>query len=95
MSSVILPKPRYSSYLKIHVAISLGLTAKSKIIGNPKAHTQYITIPAVLAQDSAYPFKEDDEVQLEIMPKKAGTERETEKGFLIVRPAKSSASKNK
>jgi hypothetical protein len=68
----------------------LGLTAKAKIIGNPKAHTQYITIPAVLAQDSAYPFKEGDEVQLEIATKKV----EAEKGSLIVRPAKSSPIKS-
>lgn len=90
MSSVILPKPTYSSYLEIHVATALGLTAKAKIIGNPKAHTQYITIPAVLAQDSAYPFKEGEEVQLEIVTKKV----EAEKGSLLVKPAKSSASKN-
>ncbi len=72
------------------MATALGLTAKAKIIGNPKAHTQYITIPAVLAQDSAYPFKEGEEVQLEIVTKKV----EAEKGSLLVKPAKSSASKN-
>lgn len=71
------------------MATEMGLTAKAKIIGNPKAHTQYITIPAVLAQDSAYPFKEGDEVQLEIVTKKV----EAEKGSLLVRPTKPSASK--
>ena len=91
MISVILPKPTYSGYMEIHVASPLVLTAKAKIVGNPKAHTQYITIPAVLAQDSAYPFKEGEEVQVEILTEKV----EVEKGMLLVRPAKSSATKNK
>lgn len=55
----------------------MGLTAETKIVRNPKAHTMYITIPAVLAQDSAYPFKDVTDVEIEIVPKK---------GMLIVRP---------
>ena len=54
----------------------MGLTAETKIVKNPKAHTMYITIPAVLAQDSAYPFKDVTDVEIEIVPKK---------GMLIVR----------
>ena len=73
------------------MATAMGLTAKAKIVGNRNAHTQYITIPAVLAQDSAYPFKEGEEVQLEIVTAKM----EAEKGSLLVRPAKSSATKSK
>lgn len=67
------------------------LTAKAKIVGNPNAHTQYITIPAVLAQDSAYPFKEGEEVQVEIVTGRV----EAEKGCLLVRPTKSSTTKSK
>ena len=60
----------------------MGLTAETKIVKNPKAHTMYITIPAVLAQDSAYPFREVTDVEIEIIPKE---------GVLIVRPRPRSA----
>lgn len=73
------------------MATALGLTARAKIVGNPNAHTQYITIPSVLAQDSAYPFKEGEEVQLEIVTARV----EAEKGSLLVRPTKPSATKSK
>jgi hypothetical protein len=55
----------------------MGLTAETKIVKNPKAHTMYITIPAVLAQDSAYPFKDVTDVEIAIVPKE---------GVLVVRP---------
>ena len=42
------------------------LTAKSKILKNPDANTQYITIPSSMTIDSQYPFKPNDEVDLEI-----------------------------
>jgi hypothetical protein len=61
----------------------MGLTAETKIVKNPKAHTMYITIPAVLAQDSAFPFREVTDVEIEIIPKE---------GVLIVRPRPRSAS---
>jgi hypothetical protein len=60
----------------------MGLTAETKIVKNPKAHTMYITIPAVLAQDSAYPFKDVTDVEIEIVPKE---------GVLVVRPRPRSA----
>jgi len=42
------------------------LKAESKILKNPDANTQYITIPANMTIDSQYPFKPGDKVQLEI-----------------------------
>ena len=72
---------------KPHGGNIMVLIAEAKIVKNPKAHTQYITVPAVLTQDSAYPFKEDDEVQVEIV-----TEcRKVENGILLVKPRPSSA----
>jgi len=66
----------------------MGLTAETKIVKNRNAHTMYITIPAVLAQDSAFPFREVTDVEIEIIPKE---------GVLIVRPhpRPSSATKRK
>jgi hypothetical protein len=64
----------------------MGLTADTKIVRNPKAHTMYITIPAVLAQDSAYPFKDMTDVEIEIVPKE---------GVLVVRPRTRPASGTK
>lgn len=42
------------------------LKAESRILKNPDANTQYITIPASMTIDSQYPFKPNDEVELEI-----------------------------
>lgn len=65
-------------------------SAKTKIVKNPKAHTQYITIPAVLAQDSAYKFKEGDEVEVQIVMDP--DEVDVEKGSLLVKRSHSPAS---
>jgi len=46
------------------------LKAKSKILKIPEANTQYVTIPSSMTVDSQYPFKPNDEVQLEINEKK-------------------------
>ena len=48
------------------------LKVKSRILKNPDANTQYITIPSSLALDSQYPFKPNDAVELEI-DEKMGT----------------------
>lgn len=64
----------------------MGLTAETKIVKNPHAHTLYITIPAVLAQDSLYPFKDVTDVEIAIIPKE---------GVLIVRPRSRPASGTK
>jgi len=42
------------------------LKAKSKILKNPDANTQYITIPSSMTVDSQYPFKPNDAVDLEV-----------------------------
>jgi len=42
------------------------LKTESKILKNPDANTQYITIPASMTIDSQYPFKPGDRVTLEI-----------------------------
>jgi hypothetical protein len=39
---------------------------ESRILENKEARTQYITIPARMVQDSQYPFKANDTVELEI-----------------------------
>jgi hypothetical protein len=59
----------------------MTLTAASRIVKNRDANTQYITIPSVLVQDSAYPFQEATDVTLEIVTGKTIVE----KGALIVR----------
>lgn len=52
------------------------LKAESKILKNPDANTQYVTIPSSMTIDSQYPFKPNDAVELEVY---------REKGTLIVR----------
>ena len=44
------------------------LKVETKILENQRAKTQYVTIPARVVQDSQYPFKADDDVELEIDP---------------------------
>ena len=39
---------------------------ESKILENKEAKTQYLTIPARMVQDSQYPFKANDTVELEV-----------------------------
>jgi len=57
--------------MEIHVAkLYMVLTAETRIVRNPKAKTEYITIPSVLAQDSTYPFKDVTEVLVEIVPER-------------------------
>jgi len=46
----------------------LVLKVESRILENRQAKTQYITIPARIVQDSQYPFKANDTVELEIEP---------------------------
>jgi len=52
------------------------LKAETKILKNPDANTQYITIPASMTIDSQYPFKPNEAVELEVDEKR---------GALIVR----------
>lgn len=44
------------------------LKAKTRIIQNRDAKTQYITIPANIASDSQYPFTSGQEVEIIIHP---------------------------
>jgi len=46
----------------------MTLKLETRILKNPQAETQYITIPARITQDSQYPFKPNDLVELEIDP---------------------------
>ena len=70
----------------------MPLKADTKIVKNPNANTMYIKITAVLAQDSAFPFKEGSNVEVEIITE----ERSVAKGMLIVRKSEpGSASKRK
>lgn len=71
-----------------HVATTcMPLRAETKIVKNPNANTMYITIPAVLAQDSAFPFKEGSSVEVEIITE----ERTVAKGSLIVHKTEQAA----
>jgi len=57
--------------MEIHVAaLCMVLTAETRIVRNPKAKTEYVTIPSVLAQDSTYPFKGVTDVLVEIVPER-------------------------
>ena len=42
------------------------IESKSKLIPHEKAKTLYLTIPASLADDSAFPFKPGQEVKVRI-----------------------------
>ena len=54
---------------------------ESRILENREAKTQYITIPARMVQDSQYPFKANDTVELEIQYE----EKKSEEKKLVVR----------
>ena len=43
------------------------LKERTKILQSTNAKTQYITIPSDMVIDSQYPFKADDEVEIEIV----------------------------
>ena len=45
------------------------LSGESAIVGNKRANTLYITIPANIAKDSAFGLKEGDTVSMEYLPK--------------------------
>jgi hypothetical protein len=44
------------------------LEAETTIVQSKKGHTQYLLIPAVMVQDSQYPFKEGEKVRITIDP---------------------------
>ncbi len=69
----------------------MTLSAPTRIVKNRDAKTEYITIPSMLVQDSAYPFKEATDVTIEIVTEKTSVE----KGTLIVRSRPASSSKRK
>jgi hypothetical protein len=54
--------------------------ADAKIGKNPNARTMYLTIPAILAEDSAFPFKDGANVEIEIVPGDGKSQ-----GHLVVR----------
>jgi len=58
----------------------MPLKAETKIVKNPNANTMYITIPAFLALDSAFPFKDGTNVEIEIV-----TAQEKSQSYLVVR----------
>ena len=62
----------------------MPLKADAKIATNPNAKTLYITIPAVLAQDSAFPFKPGENVEVEIVT----DSREVSKGMILIHKRK-------
>ena len=47
----------------------MTLTAKVRVVQNIDAKTQYIAIPSAVVQDSLYPFRKNDVLDLEIDPK--------------------------
>ena len=44
------------------------LKAETKILRNPNAYTHYITIPSRMVNDSQYPFKDGEKVELVLIP---------------------------
>jgi hypothetical protein len=48
----------------------LLLKVETRILENERTKAQYFTIPAHVVQDSQYPFKANDIVELEIDPDK-------------------------
>lgn len=40
------------------------LQTETKIVQSKDAHTQYLVIPAVMVQDSQYPFEEGEKVRI-------------------------------
>jgi hypothetical protein len=48
----------------------MALEAKTTLIPHKKAKTLYLTIPASIADDSAFPFKPGEEVKIVIKEKK-------------------------
>lgn len=57
-----------------HGCKGMVLKAKTKIIQNRDAKTQYITIPASVASDSQYPFTAGQDVEIIINPSEAKIE---------------------
>lgn len=44
------------------------LKGKSRITKSKNSYTQYITIPSWIARDSQYPFKGNEEVEIQVDP---------------------------
>jgi hypothetical protein len=42
------------------------LQTETKIVQSKDAHTQYLVIPAVMVQDSQYPFEEGEKIRITI-----------------------------
>ena len=75
-----------------HVATTcMPLDADTRIVKNQSAKTMYITIPAFLAEDSAFPFEDGSKIKVEIVTEEVKVTR----GCLVVRPANSATSKRK
>lgn len=47
----------------------MALKAQVRVVQNPDAKTQYIAIPSAVVQDSSYPFRKNQILDLEIDPK--------------------------
>jgi hypothetical protein len=54
------------------------LQTETKIVQSKDAHTQYLVIPAVMVQDSQYPFKAGDRVKMVI---------DTHQNILVIKSA--------
>lgn len=48
------------------IILIMTLMGNSKVYKHPKANTLYISIPANMASDSAFPFKEGDTINLSV-----------------------------
>ena len=44
------------------------LKGESRIIASKNSYTQYVTIPSWIARDSQYPFKGNEEVEVQVDP---------------------------
>lgn len=44
------------------------LKGKTRITSSKNSYTQYVTIPSWIARDSQYPFKGNEEVEIQVDP---------------------------
>lgn len=46
----------------------MAIQSRVRIKQSKNAHTQYLIIPSAIVQDSQYPFKKDEEVEIVVEP---------------------------
>lgn len=65
----------------------MSLRSRVKIKQSKNAHTQYLIIPSAIVQDSQYPFKKEEEVEITVDP--------YEKRIIVKLPSRSKIEKTR